>query len=136
MQNELIVRNSTEMFRFSATEMAAILADGNYCKVLLTDGSDELLPFQLGHLEDLCGKQLGAYSRNFIRIGRSVMLNAEYIFNINIPERKIVLRTPQGKKIRLDHLPPEALKALKLYMEEKINQTNEHGSEQANEKAG
>lgn len=130
MQHELIVRNSTELYRFSALEIAAMLADGNYCTVILTDGTRELLPCKLKHMEELCNDQLGAYKGNFVRIGRSAMINQEYIYNINIPERRIVMRSFSGSKLRLDHLPPEALKALKMFVERNIEPTQTDGKEE------
>lgn len=121
MQHELLVRNKFELFRYAADTIAAVCSDGNYCYVKLSDGTEDLLPFQLGHIEHLCHEQLGSYAENLIRIGRSLILNIEYVWNINIKERYIRLRLPQGKKLKLDHLPPEALKALKDYMERTLS---------------
>ncbi len=120
MQQELIARNSTELFRFCASDIICIKADGNYCEVTLSNGKAEVLPFKLGHMEELCQQQLGAYSNNFIRIGRSHMINTEYICNINIPERHIWLRTPMMEKVKVSNIPADALKALKAFMERNL----------------
>lgn len=126
MQNELIIRNSVELFRYSASEIMAMIADGNYCDIILTDGIVENVPFKLGHIEKRIGAQLGSYSSNFIRVGRSHVFNVEYICNINITQRRVVLRSPsKNKKVKVDNIVVEGLKALKQYLERNLDNDKE-----------
>jgi len=56
-----------------------------------SDGQTRVLSFQLGELERMISDQLGARGRVFIRIGRSLIINRNYIYHIDISKQKLTL---------------------------------------------
>ena len=112
MRHEIIISNTTELFRVSADDVMAFRARGN-------------LSYQLGLLSEIVGEQLGADGDLFIRVGRSITINREYVFIINLPERKLELRSPQGKKVS-ETISKEALAKLKMIIELKNEKGGSH----------
>ena len=119
MRHELIISNSTDLFRFSADDVMALKARGNYSAVILNDGEEHVLSFQLGLLSDMVSEQLGADGDLFIRVGRSITINREYIYSICLPTRELVLKSPQGKKVT-ETFSREVLAKLKMLVEHKV----------------
>ena len=50
-----------------------------------------MLSFQLGQLEKMLASQLGNDGNIFIRIGKSLIINRNFIYYINVPKQKLVL---------------------------------------------
>ena len=128
MQYELIISNATDMLRVSALDIMGIKADGNYSVILLNDGEERLVLFQLGQLEQLFHRQLGKDASIFIRIGRGIILNREYLYAINLPRQQLTLRAPSGLKTTLS-ASKESLRQLKAYFDNNINRGENHGDE-------
>ena len=128
MQYELIISNATDMLRVSALDIMGIKADGNYSVILLNDGEERLVLFQLGQLEQLFNRQLGKDASISIRIGRGIILNREYLYAINLPRQQLTLRSPSGLKTTLS-ASKESLRQLKAYFDNNINRGENHGDE-------
>jgi hypothetical protein len=64
----------------------SILADGNYCDIMLASGSTHKMTFQLHYFEDYLTR---LENRCFSRVGRSLIVNKKHIRVINITERTI-----------------------------------------------
>ena len=124
MTQELIISNNTDLLRVSALEVMAIKADGNYSIIILSDGDERLVAFQLGQMEVMINDQLGANASTFIRIGRGVIINQEYLFAINLPKQELIVRSPSGKKATLSS-SKEALRELKKYFDQKKGVKND-----------
>lgn len=86
MTHKLIISNNTDLLRVSALDVMAMKADGNYSIIILNDGDERIVAFQLGQMEALINEQLGVNATMFIRIGRGVIINQEYLFAINMPK--------------------------------------------------
>lgn len=119
MTHEIIISNATDLLRVSALSIMAIKAEGNYSVVILDDGDEKLVAFQLGHVEEMLNNQLGKEASMFIRIGRGVIINQEYLFTINVPKQQLVMRSDSGAKAMLTS-SKEALRELKKYVDRKI----------------
>ena len=124
MTQELIISNNTDLLRVSALEVMAIKADGNYSIIILSDGDERLVAFQLGQMEVMINDQLGANANTFIRIGRGVIINQEYLFAINLPKQELIVRSSSGKKATLSS-SKEALRELKKYFDQKKGVKND-----------
>lgn len=132
MRHEIIISNTTELFRVSADDVMAFRARGNYTVAVLNDGQEHVLSYQLGLLSEIVSEQLGADGDLFIRVGRSITINREYVFIINLPERKLELRSPQGKKVS-ETISKEALAKLKMIIELKNEKGGSHDADRQNE---
>ena len=93
-----------------------IAADGNYSVVTLTDGTEYVLTLQLGQIERKLMDFVASGDNRFIRIGRSLIINREYISYINPARQKLVLSDYRTFK-REATASRDALKALKEYIE-------------------
>ena len=82
----LKIVTSNELVRISTDEIVYILADGNYCDIMLANGSTHKMTFQLHYFEDYF-KQLSHSS--FHRVGRSLIVNKKHIRVINVADKII-----------------------------------------------
>lgn len=118
MLYEIVISNTIELLRLSALDIFAIQADGNYSKVILTDGTNQLISMQLGQVEELLKEQLGDGSMLFVRIGRPVIINLEYLYMINLTKQEMILRSGDGRPVAFN-ASRKALQQLKQFVEEK-----------------
>ena len=126
MQLEFIISNATDLLRVSAVDIMCIQADGNYSTVIMIDGDERLVLFQLGQLEQMLNEQLGAAASIFIRIGRGIIMNREYLYAINLPKQLLVLRSPTGYKRTLT-ASKESLRQLKKLIDTNITKGGKNG---------
>lgn len=118
MEHEIILSNATDLLRVSATSIMAIMADGNYSDIILNDGDKRCVAFQIGVLSEIISQQLDSDAPMFVRVGRSCIVNMEYLFAINLPHKQLVMRSHSGFKVTL--LPSkEALRDLKELVEKR-----------------
>lgn len=101
-----------------------VSSDGNYSNVVTLDGEKRLVSFQLGQIEDLIGDQLGDNGGNFLRLGRSLIINVDYIYLIDIARQQLILSDCAGSRHDLT-ASREVLVKLKAYMEAIINTDND-----------
>lgn len=79
------------MLRVPASRLVYISADGNYSNVVTRDNKKQIVSFQLGQVEDLIGDQLGEEGGNFVRLGRGLIINTDYIYFIDIAKQRLIL---------------------------------------------
>ena len=91
MNKFIVISTSTELVRVSSDKIVCISADGNYCTLILADNTTRTLTFQLGQIERIIESQLGREGNNFIRIGRSLIINSSYIYYVNVGRQQLVL---------------------------------------------
>lgn len=84
----LKISTSQQLDRFDTEEIVFIVADGNYSDVHLVGGEPTKLTFQLKVFEEKI-KELGV--RNFIRVGRSLIVNKRFIQMVNVPNQLLRL---------------------------------------------
>ena len=115
----LKIVTSNELVRISTDEIVYILADGNYCDIMLANGSTHKMTFQLHYFEDYF-KRLEKSS--FYRVGRSVIVNMRHIRVINVTDKIIKFggHTIADKvpSLRISKLGRDTLKELKQDMSE------------------
>lgn len=101
-----------------------ISSDGNYSNVVTLDGRSQLFCLQLGQIEDVIGDQLGETGGNFLRLGRSLIINTDYIYFIDVAKQQLVLSDCKGSCHELT-ASREVLTKLKAYMESLIKIEND-----------
>lgn len=116
MQTSLIFSTSIELLKVAADAVVAVRADGNYSAIILADREEYILTLQLGQIEQRIAEMLPPGDNRFIRIGKSLIVNSNYITLINPSRQKLILS--DGKTFRMEFsASKEALKALKDLLE-------------------
>ena len=116
MDKRLVFTTSTEIVRVPSDTVVYITADGNYSGITLTDGENFVLTLQLWQIERRIAEMLESDDNRFIRIGKSLIVNSDFIAFINPVRQKMIL-----SDCRTFHhdvsASKEALKALKELLE-------------------
>lgn len=89
----LVFATSTEVLRVPADAVVFVSADGNYSALTTADGEDFVLTMQLGQIEKRLAEMLDGNDNRFIRIGKSLIVNREYIILLIRPGRNCFCRT-------------------------------------------
>ena len=116
---KFIVSNSTELLCLPIDNLLFVRADGNYSVFVTKDKTEQVFCIQLGKVEAEMNKQLGAKGNNLIRIGKSLIINRDYIHKIDVAKQKLTMSDCCGVSYVLD-ASREALKSLKDYIESTI----------------
>lgn len=82
------IRTSTLLMRVAVDEIVYVKADGNYCDLVLINGRQRKMTFQLHHFED--NFRLLKSADMFIRVGRSLIVNRQYVQVIDLIDQTIV----------------------------------------------
>ena len=117
----ILLSNSNTLIKIPIECLVCIMSDGSYSIVSLIDRTTYTFSFNLHTFEIFLESQLGLESQKSIRVGKSLIVNSEYIFSIDIQKQEIVL-SDQEMRIKLHQkASKEALKELKSIIEESIN---------------
>lgn len=111
----LRISTSTELVRVKTDDIVFVHADGNYSEILLYNGKQHTMTFQLHFFNESFQRLKDNF---FVRVGRSLIVNRNYIYLINITEQKMILT---GGKLNGEYevkASKEALKELKAQLEE------------------
>ena len=118
MHTHLIISTSNELLRVAASHIIYISSDGNYSNLLMSGGEIRMVTFQLGQIEEMIQQQLPEMRSNFIRIGRSLIININHVYHINISRQQLLLKDRDNTYTL--SASKEALKALKEFIEKNI----------------
>lgn len=116
INNNLTFCTSGELIRVPIEAVVLFSAEGNYSVLSLADGSEYVLTLQLGQIERKLMDFVTSGDNRFIRIGKSLIINRDYISYINPARQKLILSDCRTFK-RETTASREALKALKEYIE-------------------
>lgn len=119
MKKQLVISTSIDLVRIAPDRIVYISSDGNYSTLMQTDNEVRMLSYQLGHIEKMISSQLGSDGNNFIRIGKSLIINRSYIYYINIAKQKLILSDVTSFNHTVT-ASKEALKQLKELLEKDI----------------
>ena len=122
MTNYIVISRGTELLRVPAGRLMYVKADGNYSEVVTLDGHKKIVSLQLGQIENLIEEQLGENGGNFIRLGRGLIINLDYIYFIDIAKQQLILSDCAGCSHELN-ASREVLIKLKAYVESLNNNT-------------
>lgn len=120
----IVISKGTELLRVPADRLMYVTSDGNYSHVVTLDGRKRLVSLQLGQIEDMIGDQLGDTGGNFLRVGRSLIINTDYIYLIDVAKQQLVLSDCAGSSHELT-ASREVLIKLKAYVESLTKIENE-----------
>ena len=119
----IIISKGTEFLRIPQDKLVYISSDGNYSNVVTADNRQRLVVFQLGQIEDMIGEQLGDQGSNFLRIGRKLIINTDYLYSIDITTQQLILSDCAGCYHELS-ASREVLIKLKAYIESLMKLSN------------
>lgn len=122
--SHIIISKGTEFLRVPQDKLVYISSDGNYSNVVTLDNRQRLVAFQLGQIEDIIGDQLGEQGSHFLRIGRKLIINTDYIYSIDIAQQQLILSDCAGCYHELS-ASREVLIKLKAYIESIMEYKNE-----------
>lgn len=111
---KICINNRDELLVIPVDEIAYIIADGNYTKIVYLGGMQSTLSLGLTKVENIISQ---SYAKGkispFIRLGRSIIINQLYLYDINLTKQTMTLT--DCKKSSLTLKLPKAL--LKKYKE-------------------
>ena len=116
MSEFLTLSNANELVRIAAESLVYVASDGNYSDIRTRDGETRTVTVQLGIIEEMIHKQLRSAENEFVRIGKSLIVNLRFLTYINPSKRQIVLSDNHTFKFNLE-ASREALRQLKDYVE-------------------
>ena len=93
---------------------------GNYSVMVLHDKTEHLFSFNLSHFQQLIEKQLKADASLFIRIGKGLIINREYIYKINVGKQALILSDMKIEHTFVLSASKEALRQLKGLVENEM----------------
>lgn len=120
MSKRLVFATSTELLRVPADTVVYVSADGNYSAITLADGGNFVLTLQLGQIERRIALMLEHDDSRFIRIGKSLIVNRDFIAFINPARQRMVLSDCRTFRQEVS-ASKEALKALKELIEKETS---------------
>ena len=91
MDQVVVISKGTELLRVPSARLVYISADGNYSNLVTQDNRSRMVSYQLGQLEDIIGEQLGDSGNNFIRLGRGLIINSDFVYSIDIAKQQLIL---------------------------------------------
>ena len=124
MKRYIIISKGTELLRIPADSLMFVSSDGNYSNIITEDGRTRLVTLQLGQIEDILQEQLSNAESNFLRLGRSLIINTDYIYFIDTSKQELILSNCKGSYHVLT-ASREVLIKLKAYMETTISRADE-----------
>ena len=111
----LKISTSTELIKVKTEDIAFVKADGNYSDLYLFNGKPHKVTFKL-HVIDETFQKLK--SNIFARVGKSLIVNRNYIYVINITTQELLLSNCHLQVDFKLKASREALKELKNTIEE------------------
>lgn len=92
MKKFLTISTANDLVRLAPEKIVYISADGNYCHIMQADGTSRLVTIQLGKISDLIEEQgVETADFEFMRVGKSLLINKYYVTYINIQQQQLVL---------------------------------------------
>ena len=120
MKKQIIISTSNELVRVLPERIVYISSDGNYSTMVLHDKTEHLFTFNLSHFQKLIEKQLKDDASQFIRIGKSLIINRDYIYRINLAKQQLVMSDMALNQAFMLSASKEALKQLKQLLENEL----------------
>ena len=118
----ITISNSNELVRMLPARVVYVKSDGNYSTFVLHDGTEELFVMNLAHCQQAIEKQLGKDAEVFIRIGKQVIINQNYIYRINVSKQELWLSTMDKNMAFKISASKEALKQLKIWLDSQVKE--------------
>jgi DNA-binding LytR/AlgR family response regulator len=117
---KLCLNSRDELVLIDLDTVVLFQADGNYTKLMYVGGLKQTLSMGLSKLELCLKAALPEGKSNFIRLGRSMIINQKYLYSINMTTHKLFLGDFNSHLYGIT-APKPLLKAYKEKMGEMFN---------------
>lgn len=129
---KICINGRDELLILDLTKIACFKADTDYTKAYYMSGLVSMLPMGLNKIENVIAATVPkSLSCDFVRVGRSYIINQAYLYRIQVLHQKLILS--DGIKLLTLPVTKEALKRYKQYIHERYTKgssTNQEGSPQ------
>ena len=123
MAKRIVISRGTELLRIPEENLIYVSADGNYSTAVTKDGRKWLVTYQLGQIEDMLADQLGEQGMHFLRLGRGLIINIDFIYRIDVARQELILS--DGDRVYHElSASKEVLAKLKVYIESLMKNYN------------
>lgn len=110
---KICINNRDELIMLLVDNIAYILADGNYTKIVYITGMQVILSIGITKVEKIISDSYPSSSVcPFVRLGRSVVINQRYLYNINLLKHRLQLTDGEHDCLTLQ-MPKQILKDYK-----------------------
>ncbi len=111
-ERTILFTTRDELLRLRASAIVAFRADGNYTQLVLANGSKYTVCMNLQNMELALAAQLGADAQRYARVGKSAIINLDYVQHVSVPRQRIILGDGVGQNFAVP-VSREAIKRLK-----------------------
>ena len=118
----IIISNSNELVRLAPARVVYVMSDGNYSTFVLHDKTEQVFTMNMAHCQQTIEKQLGKDAEVFIRIGKQLIINKNYIFKINVSKQELWMSDMYRNMTFKLSASKEALKQLKMWVESQLKE--------------
>ncbi len=101
-----------ELLRIDISKIVYFEADGNYTNIMTVNKLKGSVCMNLGEMEHNLEEQLGESAKIFMRIGKSFIINMNYIYQIQVLKQHLVLSDHDHFAFQIT-ISKKALKAVK-----------------------
>ena len=107
------IKNRDELLVLHIDNIAYLLADGNYTKIVYIGGIQVVITMGISKVEEIICQQTGDDDSNkFVRLGRSLVINQKFLHHINVAKQKLTLFDGNKNTLTLQ-LPKQLLRTYK-----------------------
>lgn len=87
----LYLNSRDSLLRLDVSHLVYFMADGNYTHIISANKVEYTIGMTLAKMQNLLPLTLEEKAKNFVRIGKSHIVNMGYINQIDIPKQMLVL---------------------------------------------
>jgi len=120
-QRYIYFNSRDTLFRIALSQIVCFSADKNYTLMQLTNGQKLAFTFSLQKMEQYLSEKLSEDAKIFARIGKSYIINLNYVYQIDIVKQKLHLYDPVTSKSFVLEVSKEALRNLRgIYVNKQL----------------
>ena len=108
----LFLNSRDELLRIDISQIVYFEADGNYTNIYLCNKLKGTVCMNLARMQEALTAQLKEKATRFARIGKSYIINLNYVYSIQILKQRLVLSDQSTFAFQVS-ISKEALKALR-----------------------
>ena len=107
------INNRDELLVLHIDNIAYLLSDGNYTKIVYIGGIQVVITMGISKVEEIIRQQIGSDAPSkFVRLGRSLVINQKFLHHINVTKQKLTLFDGNKNTLTLQ-LPKQLLRTYK-----------------------
>jgi DNA-binding LytR/AlgR family response regulator len=111
-QKLLFFNSRDELLRIDLSKIVYFEAEGNYTNIITANKLKSCVCMNLSLMEKTLAETLKEESHQFARVGKKYIINLNYVFNLNVLRRKLIMSDETDFVYDLD-ISREAIKNLK-----------------------